>query len=301
MSAPEGLLLLDKPAGPTSHDVIAAIRRGSGARRVGHSGTLDPPATGLLLVALGRATRLLRFVPHEPKRYEGVLALGRTTDTDDATGEETGRHDGPLPSDAEVLREAAALVGTSLQKPPAISARKIGGKRLYRLARAGAAVDVPPRPVTVDRFDLRPLDGGRWAFEVSVSSGTYVRSLARDLGELLGCGGHLAALRRTGIGPLEVADALPATDPLPDGWRDALVPVDRLPLTPPAYALEEGDAARRFSSGVVLPAREGFAEGFARVLDPGGKLLGIADVRDGSLRPAVVLPPAGVVADDGAG
>lgn len=139
MSAPEGLLLLDKPAGPTSHDVIAAIRRGSGARRVGHSGTLDPPATGLLLVALGRATRLLRFVPHEPKRYEGVLALGRTTDTDDATGEETGRHDGPLPSDAEVLRRRRRSSARPCRSP-----RRSPRGRSAGSASTGSPAPAPP-------------------------------------------------------------------------------------------------------------------------------------------------------------
>lgn len=293
MTGLEGLLLIDKPEGPTSHDVVARIRRASGQRRVGHAGTLDPPASGLLPVMLGRGTRLIRFLPQSPKLYRGALRLGVVTSTDDATGEVLRRHDGPLPDADRVLAHAARLRGRLLQRPPAVSARKVGGQRLYRLARKGIHVEVAPRAVEVSGFRLEPTGADSdWRFAVSVSSGTYVRSLARDLGEALGCGATLLELRRTAIGPL-VVDRAVRVDALEELTEDrilpALVPLDDVPLTPPVLRLSESGEVAAFCSGSLLTLRPPEAEGFFRVEDPCGKLLGVAEAVGGGLQPRVVV------------
>ncbi|GAG07552.1 unnamed protein product, partial [marine sediment metagenome] len=187
----DGLLLIDKANGPTSHDVVQSVRRLTGQRRVGHAGTLDPLATGLLPVLLGRATRLARFLPHSPKHYDGLLRLGLTSVTDDITGEALTRHTGTLPDPATVIAAAERLEGSYPQIPPTVSARKVGGKRLYRLAREGIRAEVAPRQVDVSRFEVAPIedDPAQYEFSAEVSGGTYVRALIRDLGAALGCGG----------------------------------------------------------------------------------------------------------------
>ena len=288
----EGLLLVDKPEGPTSHDVVATVRRILRQRRTGHAGTLDPMATGLLPLVLGRATRLVRFLPHSPKRYEGELLLGWTSSTDDRTGELT-RGSGPLPAAPDVLRAAEALVGESLQVPPAVSARRVGGERLYRLARRGETVEAPPSPIRVDRFDLQPADEpARYRFVAEVSIGTYVRGLVRDLGNDLGCGAVLHRLRRTRIGPMDLAGAVPVD---PAGEVDAtalaaaVIPLDSMPLSPPVTRVDDADAGR-FRSGQAIPGAPGDDDGLCRVVDRSGRLLGVAEVRDGRLQPRTVLP-----------
>jgi len=293
MSGTEGLLLIDKPVGPTSHDVVARIRSLTGQRRVGHAGTLDPPASGLLLIVLGRATRLVRFLPHSPKCYRGGLRLGVVTSTDDSSGEVLRRHDGPLPDAGQVHERARALVGHQLQSPPAVSARKVGGQRLYRLARRGVRVAVEPRPVEVLRFDLAPTASpADWLFETDVSAGTYVRALARDLGTALGCGATLTALRRTAVGPLRVdravsADSLDELTAEPVGR--ALIPLDDLPLEPPALRLDNRADAELFCSGGSPPLRPTGTVGLFRVQDPAGRLLGVAEAAGNRLRPRVVV------------
>lgn len=291
----DGLLILDKPAGPTSHDLVARVRRLLGARRVGHTGTLDPMATGLLALLVGRATRLARYIPAAPKRYRGTLRLGVATDTDDATGRTITRHTGPLPDEAAVRRAASALVGRTTQRPPNVSAVSVGGQRLYRLARRGIAVAAPPKTVEVMRFDLAPGPAhGLWEFDADVSSGTYIRSLARDLGEALGCGGSLEFLRRTGIGPLTINGALALS---PDDANAAaaalagLVPLDAVPLNCPDLRLEDGDV-RKFVRGIPVdpaPYPTGGEEEWA-ARSPDGTLLGIGVTSGGLLRPRVVLP-----------
>ena len=290
--ADEGLLLVDKPEGPTSHDVVARVRRVLGQRRVGHTGTLDPMASGVLALVLGRATRLARFLPGEPKTYTGTLRLGITTDTDDTTGSERTLHDGPLPSPEEVVAQAGRLEGPQQQVPPAVSARKVDGVRMYRLARKGRPVRAEPRPVQVFRFRLEPTgDPALWDFVVSVSAGTYVRALARDLGEALGCGGALAALRRTAIGPLGIAQAAPL-EPWPvlsaEALRAALVPLDTLPLALPTVRLGSDADLLRFLHGGVVPTSEQIA-GQARVEGPDGGFAGVGEIVSGALHPRVVL------------
>lgn len=284
----DGWLRVDKPAGPTSHDAVARVRRALGIRRVGHTGTLDPPASGLLLVLIGRATRLARFAPSSPKGYRGRLRLGIETTTDDLTGDATRRHRGPLPAADDVLAAAAELVGDLRQVPPAVSAVKIGGRRLYRSARAGEPVEAPPRPVRVMRWDLTPgEDPSDWEFRADVSAGTYVRALARDLGRALGCGGALASLRRTAIGPIDVGGAW---DPFAAGPAPRPEPVDSLPLAIPDVRVETGEV-ERFACGLAVPlSRGGPPEGgSAAARDPAGRLLGVGTIEEDRLRPRVVL------------
>ncbi len=293
-SPPEGLLLIDKPAGPTSHDIVSWVRRATGQRRIGHSGTLDPPASGLLVLALGRATRLIRFLPDAPKAYEGTLALGLRTDTDDLAGEVLERSVDPRPSIEAARAAAKGFLGKQLQTPPAVSARKVDGERLYRLARRGRRVEAPATEIEVFRFELLPeTEAGRIPFRAEVSKGTYIRSLARDIGERLGCGGALAGLRRTAIGPFELAAAIPPPDREVRDWVPReLIPLDGLPLELPTCPIEFS-AIRRFAHGGPVDCA-GDAGGRVRVTDPDGRLLGVGDAAEGRLTPRVVLvdPPA---------
>jgi tRNA pseudouridine55 synthase len=286
----EGLLLVDKPEGPTSHDIVALVRRATGQRRVGHAGTLDPMASGLLPLVLGRATRLVRFLPHSPKEYRGTLRLGLTSDSDDITGEITERHEGPLPEEAAVVQAASEFVGRGLQVPPNVSARKVQGQRLYKLARSGVKVNAAATEVEIEQFALKAEDSaGLYSFVAVVSGGTYIRSLARDLGAKLGSGGVLASLRRTAIGPMKPD---PGLDFEPQALREALIPLERMPLALPALQLASAEEAGRFSSGMlVAPGPEAVSTGFCAVLSPGGLLLGVAEMREGALQPRVVLPP----------
>lgn len=289
----EGLLLVDKPAGLTSHDVVNRVRRGCNLRRVGHAGTLDPMATGLLPLVLGRATRLVRFLPHSPKEYIGRLRLGCTTSTDDRTGKVLTRHRGPLPQADSVLAAARRLEGTQQQVPPDVSARHVAGRRLYEIAREGTRIEAPAAKVEVGRFELQPTpDPEIYDLTAEVSAGTYIRALARDLGRELGCGGVLESLVRTRIGPMGLEDARKLPDDGPDrSWLlGARIPLEQMPLTLAAVRLSDTDQVRRFAMGQALRVvGEAGVEGQVRVLDPSGALLGIADGRDEALYPRVVL------------
>ncbi len=275
--------------------MVARIRRATGQRRAGHTGTLDPPASGLLLIALGRATRLIRFLPEAPKVYEGTIELGVTTETDDLAGSVLSRTPGPLPAFEEVRDAARGLLGKQLQTPPSISAKKVRGERLYRKARRGEAVEAPPAEIEVFELDLREGEReGSLVFRVSVSKGTYVRALARDLGARLGCGGALATLRRTSIGPFDVTAAIaPPTAEAGFAVSPAeIIPLDRLPLTLPTHRID-ASGVERFAHGGALPAPEGGA-GWVRVEGPGAHILGVGEFHEGTLTPRVVLvdPPA---------
>jgi tRNA pseudouridine55 synthase len=208
----DGVLVVDKPAGPTSHDVVDRVRRALGTRRVGHTGTLDPFATGVLPVCVGRATRLARFLSGGEKRYLATVRLGFATTTDDATGEPLGE---PRPADVgdEALGAAlAALVGSFDQVPPAFSARHVGGRRLYELARRGEMAPRSATPVTVHGIDLLAREGETLEIAVRCSPGTYVRAIARDVGERLGTRAHLTALRRTRSGSFDLSQAVSGDD-----------------------------------------------------------------------------------------
>ncbi|HSD49601.1 MAG TPA: tRNA pseudouridine(55) synthase TruB [Actinomycetota bacterium] len=279
-TGPEGLLLIDKPQGVTSHDVVDAVRRALGTRKVGHAGTLDPMATGLLLVGVGRATRLLRFLGDLPKTYEGTGVLGVETTTLDADGEVT--HTSPVTATREQLETAAAaLVGESLQRPPAFSAVKVGGRKLYEAARRGETLEAAPRPIRVDAFQIVNLEGPTFGFVVTCSGGTYVRVLVADVGTALGCGAHLSQLRRTAIGPFRVAHAAPPSDPGPP------IPLERAVAHLPRVVLEEPDEARAAANGSILsPAG---IEGPYAVHSPDGRLIGIWRDVGAKAKPEMVL------------
>ena len=207
MTAPDGLLVVDKPAGWTSHDVVGRVRRLARTRKVGHAGTLDPMATGVLLLGIGRATRLLGHLALTSKTYEATVRLGATTVTDDAEGEVVEVRDASGVDDQAVRAGLAALTGPISQVPSAVSAVKVDGVRSYARVRSGEAVELAARPVVVSRLDLVARRGDELDVVVDCSSGTYVRALARDLGASLGVGGHLTALRRTRVGPFDLSAA----------------------------------------------------------------------------------------------
>jgi tRNA pseudouridine55 synthase len=295
----DGLAVVDKPAGMTSHDVVAACRRRFGQKRVGHAGTLDPDATGVLLVGLGHATRLLQFQSGLPKSYTAEVVLGVSTSTLDEAGEVTGRWDQRQVSLEDARRGAASLTGAISQVPPMVSAVKVGGRRLHELARRGIEVDRPARQVYVSRFDVESLaagsdDGGPvLSVRVDCSSGTYVRALAADLGAALGGGAHLRRLRRTAVGPWAVAAAVPL-DLLSEA--DVVPPAASLPWLD-LIAVPE-DLAREVANGRVLDRDALGADGPGpwRVTGPSGDLIAVYiphPANGKAVKPAVVLPEPG--------
>lgn len=289
-AGPSGLAVVDKAAGWTSHDVVAKARGLLGTRKVGHSGTLDPDATGLLLLGVGKVTRLLRYLGLTSKRYTGVIVLGTTTATLDASGLVTGTWDMSGVDLATVRAAAATLTGDILQVPPMVSAVRVDGRRLHALARAGIEVERAARPVTVHDFTVgEPVAPGCYPIEVACSSGTYIRALAADVGTALGGGAHLRDLRRSAIGSFTVAEAVPLEALTVEG------------LLTPAAALRDqasvtvDDAvAADVAHGKVLPAEVLGAAGDGpwAVLDAAGALLAVYEPhRAGTVKPGVVLAP----------
>jgi tRNA pseudouridine55 synthase len=283
MTAISGILLVDKPQGLTSHDVVLRVRRRARGARVGHSGTLDPAATGLLIVLLGKATKLSEALMNEGKEYEAVIELGRETDTGDATGRTLREHGGPPPEAATVARALEEFVGEIDQVPPMVSALKVGGRRLYDLARVGRTVERAPRRVRVDRIELRAYEPPRVSLRVACGRGMYLRALAADLGAALGVGGTLASLRRTRVGPFSVERAvalgdLEAAAPK-DAWRERVITLeDALAHIPGVVVAEEHTrrVLRGQSTGwsEVVSFPEGLSAGsLLRVLGPDGRLL----------------------------
>ena len=297
--APDGLLILDKPTGLTSHDVVARSRRALGIRRVGHTGTLDPLASGVLVLVLGRATRLSELLIGHDKSYEGEGRLGWSTDTYDRSGRATGEPRDAAGIGPERLASAAAeLTGEFLQSPPAYSARKVDGVPLYRRARRGETAQGRPVPVTVSRFDVELAEPGLIRFAADVSSGTYIRSLVHDLGQALGCGGHLTELRRTAAGPFGLESAL-TLDELARAGRGTLlppwfVPFDRIPLGLPVLQVPpEEVAALRHGRPFRADLRGAPAGGRLEARDDAGHLLALAvpyPDADGHFSPKTVFP-----------
>ena len=289
-----GLVLIDKEAGWTSHDVVAKARGVFGTRKVGHAGTLDPPATGLLLVGVGSMTRLLRFLTALPKTYVGEIVLGTETTTLDDTGEVTATHDMAGVTLAEVRAAARDLTGDILQIPPMVSAVKVDGKRLHELAREGKEVERAPRPVTIHGFRVdEPSTPGVFPVEVTCSSGTYIRTLAADLGTALGGGAHLRNLRRTQAGSHSVTDAHRIDEVVPD--RDVLAPANALRDLPTTVV----DVATAVDVGHGRPlerARLGIPQdhdGPWAVESQDGLLLAVyGPHRPGTVKPEVVVAPA---------
>jgi len=300
-----GFLLIDKAKGPTSHDVVQAVRRITGERRVGHTGTLDPFATGLLPICLGRATRLARFLSASIKTYSALVRFGFATDTYDATGRRMG-----LESTVSLDQEAfapllASFVGKQGQVPPPFAAKKVQGRRMYQMARAGIRVEPKPVEVVIRRIDLLGVDGSRATIDVEVEAGTYIRSLAHDLGQRLGCGAHLEELRRTDVGPhnIERALSLEKLETLnQSGYlEDALMtPADALSELPWIHLSGEERHkichGRRISISVDETSRNlpRLEEGQSvRLMESGGGLVAVGIVTDGleTIHPLVVLQP----------
>ncbi|MDX6336860.1 MAG: tRNA pseudouridine55 synthase [Streptosporangiaceae bacterium] len=303
-TAPSGLIVVDKPGGMTSHDVVARIRRLAGTRRVGHAGTLDPMATGVLVVGVEKATRLLGHLTLTEKEYQATIRLGQATDTGDAEGTITAARPAGQLTLAQVQAAAAALTGPIQQVPPAVSAIKVAGRRAYQLAREGAPPVLDPRPVTVWSFTVQavrsvpdgPHDGAPDGapgdlldadVEVRCSSGTYIRALARDMGDALGVGGHLTRLRRTRVGPYDLSAA---------HGLDELA--ERLTVLPLAEAAASAfpvrdltmEQARSLSHGGRLPGL-GEETGPVAAFGPDGTLIALVQEKDGVTRPLAVFVP----------
>lgn len=304
MPAADGLLVVDKPAGWTSHDVVARSRRICGTRKVGHAGTLDPMATGVLVLGVGRATKLLTFLVGSDKDYTATIRLGQNTITDDAEGEVTATTAADHLTDEAVAAAVADLTGDIDQVPSSVSAIKVKGQRSYHRVRAGEDVDLPARPVTVSRFEVvasRPASSADGMplldleVEVTVSSGTYVRALARDLGASLGVGGHLTALRRTRVGAFTLDEAHDF---------DRLAALDDPEAVP---VIELADAARAQFARHELTDAEATAVGYGQRIDsaqplrtepvaafaPDGRLVAMLDESAHKARAHVVFAPSG--------
>ena len=293
----DGLVIVDKPGGMTSHDVVARIRRLAGTRKVGHAGTLDPMATGVLVVGVEKATRLLGYLTLTEKQYDATIRLGQSTSTDDAEGAVTGGASAAEVSAAALNNAVNGLTGEIQQVPPAVSAIKVDGQRAYKLTRAGAAPDLKPRPVTVYEFTvtaIRPAEGDLLDVDATVrcSSGTYIRALARDLGGQLGTGGHLTRLRRTRVGGYGL-----------EGARTLEQLAERFEVLPLAQAASavfprrnlSADEARRLAHGGRLTA-EGHPERHRATQEhptaayaPDGSLVALLAEQDGHARPLVVF------------
>jgi len=308
----DGVLVIDKPPGPTSHDIVACVRRTLGVNKVGHLGTLDPLATGVLPLVIGRATRLASLLAGASKQYDAVIRLGLITDTYDITGTVVGGADAPFPdatsaavgglhpSPETIAHAAAGFVGSYAQRPPPFSAKKIDGVRAYDLARRRRPVEMTPAQVTVETLTVLSIEGPRVRCRMVCSSGFYVRSLAHDLGGVLGCGGCLETLRRERHGPFSLQAAVPLAQIVEDGASVATQLVPMASLLPEIPAVVVSDVgARRAAHGnplrvtdMVVP-RAGVPPsdtGRVRVLDERGRLLAVADRRgDGALHPKIVL------------
>lgn len=278
-SANSGIILVDKPAGVTSQQAIVHVRRALGAARAGHTGTLDPFATGLLLVLVGRATRLASFVQDEPKEYETLIGFGVETDTDDITGEPV--RSAACPSERSVLDAIAALTGDLDQVPPAFSAKHVEGRRAYRLARRGTPAELKPARVRVDRWDVLAQTPDALRARILCSRGTYIRALARDLGRLTQSAAHCAELRRLRCGAFSVADAVRPESATPSSVRPALAAVAGLPTQDVDEATALGVAHGRPAAAAV--------DGDRVALVRDGELLAIAEREGDRWLPGVVL------------
>ena len=286
----DGVLVCDKPAGLTSHDVVARVRRLAGQRRVGHGGTLDPPATGVLVLALGRATRLLPFLPTEPKRYLAEVAFGAATDTLDAAGTVTGTAAADRVDEPGLRAVLAGFLGPQEQVPPMVSAIKVGGERLYAKARRGEEVERAPRPIVIHELELLGLAGGERplaTLAVVCSGGTYVRSLAADLGRALGTLAHLASLRRTAVGRFAEADAHTLEELAEPGRMEAAVLDPAAAMASTATRALTPDEASALATGRTLDPT-GRGDPVAAV-GPDGRLVAVIQDSAGRARPKVVL------------
>jgi tRNA pseudouridine55 synthase len=290
----DGFVIVDKPGGMTSHDVVARIRRLARTRRVGHAGTLDPMATGVLVIGIERATRLLTFAVGHDKTYQGTIRLGESTVTDDAEGEVTGGRPAADLTDEQITDGLAPFRGEFRQVPSAVSAIKVNGVRSYARVRQGHEVELAPRPVTISRLDVLAVRRESTTtidvdVELTCSAGTYVRALARDLGEALAVGGHLVALRRTAVGEFTLDDAAPLADLMAADAPPAVLPLAATAMRLMPRRDVDAAAARVLSHGGPLPAA-GLPGPYA-VFGPDGRVIAVVTEREGQARAEVVLAP----------
>jgi tRNA pseudouridine55 synthase len=295
--ADSGIVIVDKPAGMTSHDVVARLRRLAGTRRVGHAGTLDPMATGVLVVGLEKATRLLGYLMLTQKQYTATIRLGETTDTDDADGQVIARSPAADIGAGTLQPAIAALTGQIQQVPPGVSAIKVGGKRAYRLAREGEAPELAARTVTVQEFTVQAIRHLAEVTDVDVSvtcsSGTYIRALARDLGAALGTGGHLTALRRTRVGPYQASDAR-TLDEMAERL-DIIGLADAASLSFPCRKLTADEARVLSNGGRLAPGLASWSgsgprpDGPVAAISPDGALIALISEQAGEARPVAVF------------
>jgi tRNA pseudouridine55 synthase len=297
-----GVLLIDKPSGPTSHDVVARMRRISGERSIGHAGTLDPRATGLLVLMLGKATRIATLLTGHSKAYEATIRFGFATTTDDADGDPLTSPSPHLPSSSSIRAALDETVGPFEQLPPRYSAKRVDGKKAYDLARQDKPMELKRASVALHEWTWLGLEGDLLRISMSVSAGFYVRSLARDLGERLGCPAHLEALRRTRSGPFDLLNALPLAEAerLGSGVESHLISMADALSDLPSVVLSEGGLVRvRFGNpvgpqlvdGAWVPASDLVQR--IRLLGPDGALIALADLRGGLLHPSTVLVEPG--------
>ncbi len=287
VTSTDALLLVDKPAGMSSHDVVAIARRALGTRKVGHGGTLDPFATGLLVLMAGRGTRLLQFVPSDPKVYEATIRFGHETDTDDSTGEFVWDVAAPIPAPERVRESLAALTGTLQQVPPAYSAKHVSGERAYAMARRGERPDLPAVTVRVDGWEVLEHQDDLLRARITCGGGTYIRALARDLGRSVGSAAHLEALRRTHVGPFSVDDAN-SLDEL-KGGEPRLQSLVRALGDMPVETIDAAEAARVRQGSRVTATVAGAR---AALTDLDGELVAVASRQGDAWQPDVVLASA---------
>ncbi|MFG1702282.1 tRNA pseudouridine(55) synthase TruB [Nonomuraea sp. M3C6] len=287
--AGSGLIIVDKPGDWTSHDVVAKMRRIAGTRRVGHAGTLDPMATGVLVIGVEKATRLLGHLALTEKVYEATIRLGVSTNTDDAEGEVTATASAAGVTAAEIHKGIAALTGEIMQVPPQVSAIKVNGQRAYKRARAGEEVALPARPVTVRSFEVLDIRPGHDVVDVDAvvtcSSGTYIRALARDLGAALGVGGHLTRLRRTRVGPYDLSLAR-SIEQLAE--ECVILPIGEAVAAAFPSRDVTAEEARVIGHGGRLPAA-GLGQGPIGVFGPDGELLALVEEQGGVAKPLAVF------------
>jgi tRNA pseudouridine55 synthase len=286
-----GVLHIDKPAGITSHDVVATLRRLSGIRRIGHAGTLDPLATGALLVCIGRATRLSEYLIGQDKRYRTTIRLGQETNTYDAEGEITAEK--PVAVDEPAIQAALNhFRGPIAQLPPMFSAIKKDGQPLYKLARQGVEIERPTREVTIYELTLISWTSPDLELDILCSSGTYIRSIAHDLGQLLGCGGHITALRRTAIGQFSIDTAVPLASLTAENWLEKLQPADVAAAHLPAVEFSNEEAARLQQGQRIAWANEtgpASSDQLVRAYDEEGLFIGIVAAGAGYWQPRKIL------------
>ncbi len=284
---PHGVLVIDKPEGPTSHDVVESARRSLGTR-AGHTGTLDPLATGVLPLVLGKATRLSRFYQNQDKEYLARIGLGRTTETYDREGDVV--REGPVPelSTPKAREFLDRFVGEIPQRPPLYSAVRVQGRRLYELARSRQRGEPPLRQVRIHGIELLERKREEWTLQVHCAAGTYIRTLAHDLGEAIGCGAYLESLRRTRSGAFDLSQAI-SPERMMQEWDRAHFPLEKLLPELPLVELEDPEA-RRVRHGGQVPVNPRLPDGWCRVFHR-GRLVALGETNAGTIRPSIVLDP----------